>query len=595
VIQGLSLLYPRDIAVEIHEYPDRESFRTWLFEHRESFGEDASSHRSSPFCWKGENDFIGGCDDTIEWAREFTSAVAGPAPAVATNGVLNGSGGMVDDGFYGQKPSQHGFDYDLIVIGGGSGGLAMGKKAAKLGAEVCLMDFVKPSPAGSTWGLGGTCVNVGCIPKKLYHTAALLAEGVGDAVDYGWKAADKGMVDWATLRLNVQRHIKSLNFGYRTQLSKIKNESEGKVDYKNGLAVIKDAHTVEYTNKRGKVATTTAARILVSVGGRPKPLDCPGGELAISSDDIFSLEEAPGKTLVVGGGYVALECAGFLAGLGYEVTVLVRSILLRGFDRECVDRVQRSLEQAGVSLRIGVLPESLEKGADGKITVQTSQGALEGFDTVLAATGRAPDTAALGLDDLGVEKKPNGKVASTHEQTNVPNVYTIGDCTFDSYLELTPVAIQAGELLAERLYGGAGAGGGPFMDFTNIATTVFTPMEYGACGYTEEDAKEKYGSDLEVYHKEFTPLEFFMVEHRAEQQACFVKALVDKPTDRVVGLHFCGPHAGEVIQGYAAAVKCGLTFEGLKNTVGIHPTSSEEFTTLRITKSSGESAVATGC
>lgn len=600
--EGLAALFPGRFRAEVHEHPSREAFREWLMSNRASYGEDAEAHRSSPFCWRNEKDFIGGCDDTLEYCRDLVGSLAGPARPAA-NGAAPGLGRantMVDDGFYGTGVSSHGFDYDLVVIGGGSGGLAMGKKAAKLGAQVCMLDFVKPSPAGSTWGLGGTCVNVGCIPKKLMHTAALLREATSDATDYGWRPSVPASADWETLRTNVQNHIKSLNFGYRSQLSKIKQDFEGKVDYKNALGRFVDAHTIECTNKRGKVTTVTAARFLIAVGGRPRALACEGGELAISSDDLFSLPSAPGKTLVVGGGYVALECAGFLAGLGFEVTLLVRSILLRGFDRECVDRIQRSLEEKGVTILFGKTPEKLERTADEKITCHVSGGAsepLEGFDTVLCAIGRAPDLAALNVEALeGVQVKGNGKISAEQEQTGLPHVYAIGDCTFDSYLELTPVAIQSGELLAERLYSCEGLGGGKAMDFTNVATTVFAPVEYGSVGYTEEEAKELLGDcGLEVYHKEFMPLEHTVVEARQEHQMCFCKVLVDKNSDRVVGMHYFGPNAGEVIQGYAAAVKAGLTFTGLKDTVGIHPTSSEEFTTISITKSSGESATASGC
>jgi thioredoxin reductase (NADPH) len=217
----------------------------------------------------------------------------------------------------------------LIVIGGGSGGLACAKEAQKLGARVAVLDFVKPSPHGTTWGLGGTCVNVGCIPKKLMHTAALMGESAMEAENYGWKrSGSQAPHSWNTLRDNVQDHIKSLNFGYRVQLR------EQGVTYLNKLGKFVGPNTLEVVDKKGKKETITGARFVVAVGGRPTPLACPGGELAISSDDLFSLENPPGKTCVVGASYVALECAGFIHGLKQgEVSVLIRSIPLRGFDR----------------------------------------------------------------------------------------------------------------------------------------------------------------------------------------------------------------------------------------------------------------------
>jgi len=251
---------------------------------------------------------------------------------------------MVPDG----HSSAHSYDYDLLVIGGGSGGLAASKEAAKFGAKVAVLDYVKPSPAGSKWGLGGTCVNVGCIPKKLMHNAALLSEarkvdqphygiGVTPAQEEEWMGMSQdnaaGDHSWETLKQNVQNHIRGLNFKYRVDLR------EKEVSYLNQLGSFLDAHTVETVDKKGNKGTTTFSRCLIAVGGRPTPITCDGGELAISSDDIFSLETDPGKVLCVGASYISLECAGFLRGVGKDVTVAVRSILLRGFDRECADLI----------------------------------------------------------------------------------------------------------------------------------------------------------------------------------------------------------------------------------------------------------------
>lgn len=351
----------------------------------------------------------------------------------------------------------HDYDFDCIVVGGGSGGLACAKEISQLGFKVACLDYVKPSPAGSTWGLGGTCVNVGCIPKKLMHTAALHGEHAEHAKAYGWNFG-MGTHDWATMRQNVQDHIKGLNFGYRVQLR------EKGVQYLNKLGKFIDAHTLEVTDKKGNVSTITGRRFVVAVGGRPSPLSCPGGELAISSDDLFSLDESPGKTCVIGAGYVALECAGFISGLKQgEVTVAVRSIPLRGFDTDVVDYCVEALKANGTGFKMGVTPSSIEKLPSGMLKVTLSDGSSDEYKTVLAATGRRADTQALGLDTLVDVNPKNGKIVCSNEQTSVPHIYAVGDVV-DNAPELTPVAIQAGRLLAHRLFG----------DSTQVRTHNFT-------------------------------------------------------------------------------------------------------------------------
>jgi thioredoxin reductase (NADPH) len=487
---------------------------------------------------------------------------------------------MADDGF----TKEHGFDYDLVVIGGGSGGLACSKEASRLGAKVAVLDFVKPSPAGTVWGLGGTCVNVGCIPKKLMHAAALANEMISaDSAAFGL-GATVAKTDWESMRQNVQNHIRGLNFKYRVNLR------ENGVTYLNKLGRVVDKNTMEVTDKKGNKSTITAARIIVAVGGRPTGLDCPGGELAISSDDIFALEKNPGKTLCVGASYISLECAGFLAGLGNDVSVAVRSILLRGFDRECADMIGSYMADHGVKFRMQTLPSKLEKVGD-KIKVTFTDGSDEEFDTVLVAIGRSADTTKLGLADCGVSlNKKNGKIITKYEQTDIPNIYAIGD-VMEGCPELTPVAIQAGKQLAQRLFGGSSEA----MDYRNVCTVVFTPIEYGTVGYSEDDAIAEFGeSNIDVYHSQFIPLEWALSEKRSHNQA-LTKVIVDKNDGKVLGIHYVGPNAGEVMQGFGVAMKKGITFKDLENTVGIHPTTAEEIVTLTVTKRSGESAAAGGC
>ncbi|KAL1521954.1 hypothetical protein AB1Y20_021600 [Prymnesium parvum] len=485
--------------------------------------------------------------------------------------------------------------YDLLVIGGGSGGLACSKAAAKLGKKVAVCDFVQPSPLGTTWGLGGTCVNVGCIPKKLMHQAALLGEAMKDAKEYGWDVPQTPTLKWEEMVGAVQMHIKSLNFGYRADLM------SHSVKYLNAYATLVDAHTIETVDKKGKRSVLTAERVVLAMGGRPKYPDIPGArELAITSDDLFSMRTSPGKTLVVGASYVALECAGFIHGVGLETKVMMRSIPLRGFDQQMAGQIKTFMEQSGIPFVQGV-PTSIEQAGERKrVTWTRTDGTTEAeeFDTVLLAVGRDVCTRGIGLEAAGVEVSPNGKIPVKSEQTNVPNIYAIGDVVDGDKLsppsnltELTPVAIQAGKLLAQRLYGGKTLE----MDYTNVPTTVYTPLEYGCVGMTEELAESTYGKEaIEVYHSYFKPLEW-TIPHKGDN-ACYAKLICLIPEkERVIGLHICGPNAGEMTQGFAVAMKCGATKADFDNTVGIHPTTVEEFTIMDVTKRSGASAEKTGC
>ena len=497
--------------------------------------------------------------------------------------------------------------YDLIVIGGGSGGLACAKKASKLlgqsdaGPKVAVCDFVKPSPPGTTWGLGGTCVNVGCIPKKLMHQASLLGEGMHDAKSYGWEVAEQTKHNWETMVTNVQMHIKSLNFGSRSDLM-----TEG-VKYYNAYATFTDANTVTAVDKKGKTHTLTADKFVVATGGRPRYPDIPGAkEHCITSDDVFAMKTPPGKTLVVGASYVALECAGFINGVGFDTTVMMRSIPLRGFDQQMAGHIKTYMEEtAKIKFLEGAVPTAVEltDGGRKKVTWQLKDGttASDEYDTVLLAIGRNVCTDAIGLDAAGVKVNPrSGKVpVSATEQTNVPHIYALGDIIDGEALdppsaltELTPVAIQAGRLLASRLFVDGFEGK---MDYGLVPTTVYTPIEYGSCGLAEEDAIAKLGEkNVEVYHSYFKPLEW-TVPHRGDN-ACYAKIICDlTDSERVIGLHVCGPNAGEMTQGFAVAMRCGATKADFTNTVGIHPTTAEEFCILSVSKRSGDSAEKAGC
>ncbi|CAG5135490.1 unnamed protein product, partial [Candidula unifasciata] len=486
------------------------------------------------------------------------------------------------------------YEYDLVVIGGGSGGLAAAKEAANLGKNVALFDYVQPSPLGTTWGLGGTCVNVGCIPKKLMHRASILGEELHDARAFGWNVPEKVEHSWQQMKDAIQDHIGSLNWGYRVQLR------DKKVNYINAYAEFVDPHTIKAVKKNKSEQIITAAHVILATGERPRYLEIPGArEYCITSDDLFSLPYCPGKTLCVGASYVSLECAGFLAGLGLDTTVMVRSILLRGFDQQCAESIGKYMGDHGVKFIRGAVPtkiEQLQKGEPGRyrVTAKTDEGKeiVEEYNTVLLAIGRDPCTKGIGLENVGVNLNPNNNrvITDRTECTNVKNIYAIGDIG-DGRPELTPVAIHAGKLLSRRLFTKSQA----VVDYTNIATTVFTPLEYGCIGYSEEAAIEKFGADkIEVYHSYFMPLEW-TVPHRAEN-TCYAKLICNlADQERVIGFHVLGPNAGEITQGYAVAMKKGVTKEDFDATIGIHPTCSEIFTTLHVTKRSGESAEVTGC
>ncbi|KFV76857.1 hypothetical protein N308_04245, partial [Struthio camelus australis] len=486
-------------------------------------------------------------------------------------------------------------EYDLLVIGGGSGGLACAKEAAQFGRKVAVLDYVEPSPRGTKWGLGGTCVNVGCIPKKLMHQAALLGSALKDAQHYGWNISQPVQHTWSVMAQAVQNYVKSLNWGHRVQLQ------DKKVKYFNIKGSFSDPHTIRGLTKAGKETVITAEKIVIATGGRPKyPTHIAGAlEYGITSDDLFWLKESPGKTkgALKYVQNVSLECAGFLTGIGLDTTVMMRSIPLRGFDQQMSSLVTEHMESYGTKFLKKCIPTKVEKLESNKLQVtwkNTDFGTEEtdSFDTVMWAVGRVPDTKTLNLEAVGVKtNSETGKIiVDASEATSVPHIYAVGDIT-EGRPELTPTAIAAGKLLARRIFGQSSE----LMDYDNIPTTVFTPLEYGCVGLSEEEAVQCYGSDnIEVYHAYYKPLEFTVAEKDSTQ--CYMKMVCLREREqRILGLHFIGPNAGEVIQGFALGIKCGATYAELMKTIGIHPTCAEEITKLHITKRSGLDATVTGC
>ena len=506
------------------------------------------------------------------------------------------------------------FDYDMIVIGGGSGGLACAKEAGKNGARVLALDYVSPSPSSlkTKWGLGGTCVNVGCIPKKLMHRAAILGHDLKDSELFGWKTPDSVGHEWGKMVGTIQDYLKALNFQSQKDLDRTS------VAYFNAQGHLENPHTVRCTFKNSddtikEEKTVTGKYIVIATGGRPNYPSIPGAvEYGITSDDLFSLPYAPGKTVVVGASYVALECAGFLSATGFDVTVLVRSILLRGFDQQMANSIGDYMTNvSGIKMIRQAVPTKIEQVSPGTpATLRVTFEIIDPTDptkkveqviecnTVLFAVGRKPCTKDIGLDKAGVFTEPSGHVLSIYEQTNVTNIYALGDILKDK-LELTPVAIKAGRLLANRLFSGATLQ----CDYINVPTTVFTPHEYGAIGLAEEDATTIYGNDnIVVYHGQFIPLEDAIPKlhhfdaHGKEYPWSYAKLVCNKAdNNRVLGFHVLSPNAGEITQGYAVAIKMGATKSDIEATIGIHPTCSEVITTLAITKDSGIDITPGGC
>ena len=499
------------------------------------------------------------------------------------------------------------FTHDFCVIGGGSGGLAAAKEAAKSGAKVVLFDFVTPSHRGTAWGFAGTCVNVGCIPKKLFHYSALLGESIHDLRQSGWSGSvseGHGKHDWNEMVTTVSNYIRKLNFSYRSGA-----RSAG-VEYINAKARFadNDEHVIEYELK-GERRTLRAKQVLVAVGGRPTlPSSIKGIEHAITSDDIFYSKIAPNRTLVVGSGYIGMELAGALTGMGYPTTVCARSSVLRSFDRQMAQKIQQVMNEQGTSFEIGKTPIELSKTMSGSIHVRYDDGSESEFDTVLVATGRTPATDYLNLPKHASIHPASGKLVADPLTCLVQGtgaIYAVGDCVLGSP-ELTPVAIRDGEMLVRRLFNNE-----PHAVFDKrfIPTTVFTPSEYGCVGLSEEEAIKKYAaSNVDSYLYEWPSLERAAlhrekpVSRRADEadvelgNNCFTKLVVHKVEglEKVVGFHFLGPNAGEVTQGFALAVKLGATKADFDNLVGIHPTDAEAMCGLTITKSSGEDFVAAG-
>ena len=453
------------------------------------------------------------------------------------------------------------FDFDLFVVGGGSGGVRAARFAAQRGVRVGMAESQR---------MGGTCVNVGCIPKKLYSYAAEYAEGFADARGYGWSIPGEPALDWDTLKHNRAQSIANLNAIYEKLMT------GAKVDRMQGHASLVDAHTVQVRHDDGRVTQHSAAAILIATGGLPWVPELPGHELVITSDNIFDLPHFPRRLVVVGGGYIACEFASIFHGMGSEVTLLYRGEqVLRGFDDEVRDFAAQEMRKAGVDIRVRADVDRIEAAGDAR-RVHLRNGTAVETDVVLYATGRRANTEGLGLDTAGVRQAENGTIAvDAHFATSVPGIYALGDVV--GRMELTPVALAEAMALVDHLYGPLPDKAAPTMDYSNIPTAVFTHPPIGTVGLSEQAAREQFGK-VRIYRSDFRPLQHSL---SGRSERTLVKLVVDDASDRVVGAHMVGAQAGEIIQGFAVALKCGATKAQFDATIGIHPTSAEEFVTLR--------------
>ena len=450
------------------------------------------------------------------------------------------------------------YDFDLFVVGGGSGGVRAARMAAQRGVRVALAE------AGGTGGLGGTCVNVGCIPKKLYSYAAHYSEAFEESHGFGWEGAAPTL-NWATLKANRKKEISRLNGIYLQLLT-----NTG-VKVVNGFATLVDANTVSVNGQ-----THSAQHILIATGGTPHVPHMQGRELVLTSNDMFDLDPFPARLLVVGGGYIACEFASIFNGLGSKVTQLYRGAqVLRGFDDEVRHFIAAEMVKAGVDLHLGAGVLALERTAQG-LAVKLEDGSTQVVDAVLYATGRVPNVQGLGLEAVGVVQGKDGAlVVNDDYQTNVPSIYALGDVT--ARIQLTPVALGEAMVLVDHLFGPQAGKAKRGMSYQFIPTAVFTHPNIGTVGDTETEARKKFGS-VTIFRSEFKSLKHTL---SGSTERTLMKLVVEDATDRVVGLHMVGPDAGEIVQGFAVALKAGATKAIFDSTIGIHPTAAEEFVTMR--------------
>lgn len=446
-------------------------------------------------------------------------------------------------------------DYDLAVIGGGSGGLACAQRATEYGARAIVVESQR---------LGGTCVNVGCVPKKVMWNAAQLAHALDDATEYGF-ALSGGQLDWPQLKRGRDAYVLRLNGIYE------RNLANRKVELLRGHATLAAPHTLRVAER-----SITARHVVIATGGRPHLPSIPGAGLGLTSDGFFELETQPRRVAIVGSGYIAVELAGVFLALGSATTLVIRTTqVLRHFDAMLGDGLLATMRDEGLALAANAVPAALRAAADGARWLETAGGERLGpFDAVIWAIGREPLSGGLGLAAAGIGLDAAGFVQVDRlQQTSLAQHYAIGDVTGQA--QLTPVAIAAGRRLSDRLFGGMTE---RHLDYSNVPTVVFSHPPIGTVGLSEVAARERYGDAVTVFHAGFVPMYHALTTRKPRAQ---MKLVTVGPEQKVVGCHVIGAGADEMLQGFAVALKMGATKRDFDDTVAIHPTSAEEFVTMR--------------
>ena len=444
--------------------------------------------------------------------------------------------------------------YDLIAIGGGSGGLAVAEKAALFGKKVAVIEASR---------MGGTCVNNGCVPKKVMWYAANLAHAVDDANAFGIPAL-RGKTNWAQLIAARERYIENINNYWNSYVD------DSGIERIHGYARFIDANTVEVNGEHYH-----ADHIVIATGGKPIVPPVPGAEYGITSDGFFALRAQPQRVAVIGGGYIGVELSGVLNALDSNVTIIaLEDRLMERFDPMISAVLEQEMRQQGIQIQTGFQVTALSKSAEGLVVHSVNDKHLAAFDTVIWAVGRRPNTDKLGLDTAGVEVMPNGIIpVDGYENTNVPGIYAIGDVT--GKVPLTPVAIAAGRKLAERLFNG---NAGSKVDYDNVPSVVFAHPPIGTVGITEDEARHRYGNAVTVYKSDFTPMRHAL---SADGITTAMKLVCAGEDERVVGIHMIGDYVDEMLQGFAVAVKMGARKADFDSTIAIHPSSAEELVTMK--------------
>ena len=444
--------------------------------------------------------------------------------------------------------------YDLLVIGGGSGGLAHAQRAAEYGASVAIIEQAL---------IGGTCVNVGCVPKKVMWYAANYANQIKYAADYGFEVPSKDH-NWLEFKSHRDAYIRRLNNIYETNLN-----NRG-IEYIVGEAKFIDSNNVKVNDE-----IFQSEHIVIATGGQPAMPDIPGVNFGINSDDFFSLEDKPESVLIVGSGYIAVELACVLNSLGTETSILVRKqTVLRNFDQILSAELVKSMKKDGITIETSVIPKSVISNDKGLILTAEDGRKFGPNPTILWAIGRTPNTATLDLHKAGINKNQFGFVETDKTQsTNVKNIFALGDVT--GRAALTPVAIAAGRRLADRLFGGMV---NRYLDYSLIPTVIFSHPTIGTVGMTEDEARKKYGDDIKVYISKFTPMFYALSE---DKKTSSMKLITAGKDERIIGLHIFGHGADEMLQGFAVAIQMGATKKDFDDTLAIHPSNAEEIVTMR--------------